>query len=103
MKRLFTIAMLFGVLLGSAGLSAQTQPRAAVERESSSSFAIQVNNTRVTIQNLAPRTSIVVYNILGVKLKELRMPANGDDLQFDMPKGCYILKVDNVVRKIAIK
>ncbi|MDD2797715.1 MAG: hypothetical protein PHV20_03900 [Bacteroidales bacterium] len=102
MKRLFIIATLFGALLFSEGVSAQNQPKAQVDRETVG-FTVQVNNTRVVVQNVAPRTSIQIYSILGVKLKDYKMPANGDDLQFDLPKGCYILKTDEFVRKIAIK
>lgn len=102
MKRLFVLAALAGILLFSTDISAQNQPKTLAERESYT-VSIQVNSTKVLVQNLSPRTTIIIYNILGVKLKEYKMPVNGDDLQFDLPKGCYILKTENIVRKIAIK
>lgn len=103
MKRLLIIGILFCSILFSGGVFAQNQPsRASVERESNG-FAIQINGNRVTIQNATPRASVFIYSILGVKLKEYKSPQNGDDFQFDLPKGCYILKSENIVRKVAIK
>lgn len=102
MKHLLIVAALFGTLFISEGVSAQNQSRPQIEKESYI-INIQVNGNRVVIENAAPKATIQIYSILGVKLKEYKMPVNGDDLQFDLPKGCFILKTDNVVRKIAIK
>lgn len=102
MKRIISILLLSGFFCISGLNMAQAQTKALSEKETYA-VSIQVNSTKVIVQNISPRTAIIIYNILGVKLKEYKMPANGDDLQFDLPKGCYILKTDNVVRKIAIK
>jgi hypothetical protein len=94
-----SIALLFFV---STAVVAQSQPRSQVDRDGVA-LSLQVNGTKVIVQNVIPRSTIQIFNVLGVKLKEFKTPANGDNLQFDLPKGCYILKTDNVVRKIAIK
>ena len=103
MKRLFTLSLILGLLIFASGKAvAQTQPRTQGDRDAVA-LTLQVNGTKVIVQNVSPRTTIQIFNVLGVKLKEYKTPTNGDNLQFDLPKGCYILKTDNVVRKIAIK
>ena len=47
--------------------------------------------------------TLEVYNIAGVKVMAIKV--EGQDKRFDLnlPKGCYIVKVGKVVRKISIK
>jgi hypothetical protein len=82
---------------------AQNPPaRNTAERESSG-LQIQVNGNRVSIQNAQPNTIIEVYSVVGVKLKQYKLPKAADEYQIELPKGCYILKSENIVRKVAIK
>ena len=45
---------------------------------------------------------LYVYNVAGVRVKSIRV--EGDDKQYslNLPKGCYIVKVGDVVRKVSI-
>ena len=47
--------------------------------------------------------TVQVYNVAGVCIKNVRI--EGDDVHYDinLPKGCYIVKVGKVVRKISIR
>ncbi|MCR5130128.1 MAG: T9SS type A sorting domain-containing protein [Prevotella sp.] len=46
---------------------------------------------------------LYVYNVAGVRVKSIKV--DGDDKRFDLnlSKGCYILKVGKVVRKISVR
>ena len=44
-----------------------------------------------------------VYNIVGVKLTTIRIDSTDVTVQVNLPKGYYIFKIGNVVRKVVIK
>lgn len=44
-----------------------------------------------------------VFNLTGIKVMEIRIDNTDTTLSLDLPKGCYILKVNKIVRKISIQ
>ena len=44
-----------------------------------------------------------VYKVTGVGVDKIKIDSNDKRIELDLPKGCYILKVGKVVRKISIK
>lgn len=44
-----------------------------------------------------------VFNLTGIKVMEIRIDNTDTILSLDLPKGCYILKVNKIVRKISIQ
>ncbi len=57
----------------------------------------QVHVTNATGKNLE------IYNLTGVRLATFRIDSDDKTLNLNLPKGCYILKVGNVVRKVSIR
>ena len=45
----------------------------------------------------------VLYFYLGVRVLSIRVDGNDKSYNLNLPKGCYIVKVGNVVRKISIR
>jgi len=104
MKRFLVCPLLCFVLLsGLMPAVAQNQPARNTSERESTGLQIQVNGNRVSIQNAQPNTVIEVYSVVGVKLKQYKLPKAADEYQIELPKGCYILKSENIVRKVAIK
>ena len=50
-----------------------------------------------------PGSQMEVYNIVGVKLTTIRIDSTDVTVQVNLPKGYYIFKIGNVVRKVVIK
>lgn len=44
-----------------------------------------------------------IYKVTGVSVDRIRIDSNDKRIELNLPKGCYILKVGKVVRKISIK
>ncbi len=44
-----------------------------------------------------------VFNLTGIKVMEIRIDNTDATISLDLPKGCYILKVNKIVRKISIQ
>lgn len=47
--------------------------------------------------------TLYIYNITGLRVKTVAIDSSDKQFDLDLPKGCYILKVGKVVRKISIK
>jgi len=44
-----------------------------------------------------------IYNVTGMKLMSVRVEGQDKRIEINLPKGCYIVKIGKVVRKIYIK
>ncbi|MBR6979170.1 MAG: T9SS type A sorting domain-containing protein [Prevotella sp.] len=44
-----------------------------------------------------------VYNVAGVRVMSVKVEGQDKKFELNLPKGCYIVKVGKVVRKISIK
>lgn len=44
-----------------------------------------------------------IYNLTGTKVSEIRIDSSDKAIALKLPKGCYILKVKNTVRKISVQ
>lgn len=64
---------------------------------------LTVDGNSVRVQNAAPGNTLEVYNVLGIKVLSVKLDTADKTIALNLPKGCYILKIENIVRKIAIK
>lgn len=65
-------------------------------------ISVVVSGSSVRVGGASGMT-LYVYNITGLRIKAVAIDSPDKLLDLDLPKGCYILKVGKVVRKISIK
>ncbi len=46
---------------------------------------------------------VEIFNLTGVKVSAIHIGSSDESIVLNLPRGCYILKVGNVVRKISIR
>ena len=66
------------------------------------SIAISVTETSLHVTG-ANGQMLYVYNVAGVRLMSVKIEGQDKKIDINLPKGCYIVKVGKVVRKIYIK
>ena len=64
--------------------------------------AISINGNQVHVTGAAGQT-LEVYNIAGVRVGSYKIDSDDKNLNLNLAKGCYILKVGKVVRKVSIR
>lgn len=69
----------------------------------SNSLTLAITGNTIHLQNATPGTSLEVYNVLGIKVLSVKIDASEKTFVLNLSKGCYILKIENLVRKIALK
>ena len=67
------------------------------------SLKIYIRENRLVIENLPNDTIIEIYSIVGTKVSTIRATAGYGEYFLSLSKGYYIVKVEKVVKKIAIK
>lgn len=101
MKRLFLYFFLVLALLSFSSVMAQDGRK--VETVQHELFTITVSGTTIRVQNATPGSTMEVYDILGVKITSVRIDTADKTVTLNLPKGYYIFKVGDTVRKVVIK
>lgn len=73
------------------------EQEAAAELQNEIKVLVKGNTIRVTG---AAGCTLEVYSITGARLKSVRISANDETVNPGVPRGCYIIKVGDVVRKV---
>ncbi len=99
MKKLYIIALSM-FLLGTMPSVAMAQMDDEMETEMNA-VTLNVHDGKVHVTN-AEDKNLEVYNITGVRVSLVRIDSNDKLISLNLTRGCYILKVGKVVRKITI-
>lgn len=65
-------------------------------------ITISVNGAQVHVTNAAGKV-LEIYNLAGVRVASYKIDSDDKTVNVNLNKGCYIIKVDKVVRKVSIK
>lgn len=102
--RKFTLIIFFIFSLLSTGISyAQEAKKTKPVETEQSNVVLTIEGNMVHIQNVNSKAPLEIYNVLGVKITSTIIDSTDKTITLNLPKGCYILKIQDVVRKIAIK
>jgi len=94
--------LVLSLLIAGAPISLMAQiERDEVETEISA-ISLSVNGSKVHISG-ADGETLEVYNLTGVKVATIRIDSNDKSMTLNLQRGCYILKVGKLVRKISIR
>lgn len=103
-KQLFAIAIMASCFSIIASIPATASASAAVEivdiDEHQPEITVQGSNVRVVD---ASGLTLTIYNVAGVRVAQFKVEGPDKSFELNLPRGCYILKVGKVVRKISIK
>jgi hypothetical protein len=99
-KKLLIIG-LFAVLMGIPASSYAQTEKPGVENELGA-ITISINENTLHIQNAAGEV-LQIYNVTGVRVASYRIDSSDKTFNLSLPKGCYILQVGKVVRKVSIR
>ena len=99
MKRIWIIALSM-LLLGAVPSIAHMQMDEPIEAELEA-VTLTIQDNRAQITNADGKT-LEIYNLTGVRVARIRIDGNDKQITLNLTRGCYIMKVDKVVRKVTI-
>ena len=101
-KRLLIFTLSALMLAPVTILKAANTPFETVQQDMDDEVTISVNGTSVTICNAQGET-LEVISLTGRKMMTVRIDSPAQRIDLNVPKGCYILKVGKVVRKVSLR
>ncbi len=104
MKKQLHILSIVALMLLSAPVtaSAADAEMAPVEQTIDEDITISVNGQWVLI-NGAQGQTLEVVSLTGRRVMTVKIESPAQRVELSVPKGCYILKIGKVVRKVAIQ
>ena len=99
-KRLLLIFGMAGLLLAVPDMARANEAVEIVEQVEQSVNIVFYNG--VLHVSGANGQTLQIYNVTGVRIMSFRVEGNDKRYELSLPKGCYIVKVGKVVRKISI-
>ena len=86
------------------GIPMQSIANSAIEimENGFQNVSISVNQSTLHVVNANGQT-LEIYNVAGVKVMNIKIEGNDKKYELNLPKGCYIVKIGKLARKISIK
>ncbi len=100
MRRRLFITALIALLLGAPICASAEEMLAIPEQETTITMTVSGSNVRVCG---AEGETLDIYNLAGVKVKSIRIDSADKTFTLSLSKGCYILKIGDVARKMSIR
>jgi hypothetical protein len=100
-KRLliFSISVLLAIAFPLTAAAADSEEYAA---EQVDDISISVSGQTVTVSR-AQGLILEVVSLTGRRVASYKIESPAQRIELNIPKGCYILKIDKVARKVSIR
>lgn len=100
-KVLLTLSLLATILMGNP---IETRANNTIELIDNDFQSIVITVTESTLHvSGAAGQMLAIYDVAGIRVVYLKVESSDKRFELNLPKGCYIVKVGKVVRKIAIR
>ena len=99
-KRLLLMFGMAGLLLAVPNM-AKANEAVEIGEQVEQSISVAFYNGVLHVSGANGQT-LQIYNVTGVRIMSFRVEGNDKRYELSLPKGCYIVKVGKVVRKISI-
>ncbi len=99
-KKLLILSLSF-MLLSVPSAMAQDIQKTQIENEQLP-ITVSVAGSTINVKN-AQGLVMEVYDVTGKKLAAIRIESNDKTYELSVPKGCYIIKIGKMARKVYLK
>ncbi len=103
MKKIILCFLIIFSFLSYPVVYAQEGRKSLPIENEQTSVTLTVVGNNVRVQNATPGSVLEVYNVLGMKVASIKIDSVDKVITLNLPKGWYILKIENIARKVAIK
>lgn len=106
MRMIFStiLVLVLGVIYPFAIPAQQTNTSVCtIQEKGPDSIEISAYDNRITVKNAPIGSTLEIYSVVGVRVKEIKMKQSSGEYPVDIAKGYYIVRIKETVRKIAIR
>lgn len=102
-KRLLILSLAVSMMLSVPVLvKAAEAEMLQTEQTLDDDITISINGQWVTVTG-AQGLTLEVVSLTGRQIKTIKIESPAQRIELNIPKGCYILKIGKVVRKVAVR
>jgi len=101
-KRLLIFALTLPLMTMTPVVAAASSIEALAAEQVEEQISIQIDQQTVSITGAQGQT-LQVVSLTGKVIKTIAIESPAQRIELNIPKGCYILKVGKVVRKVSIR
>ena len=100
-KKILAIIFFLGLMLG---MPAKAEAAAMIEILDTEiqSISLSVNESVLHVTG-ANGMVMHIYNVAGVRVMSVKVEGADKRIELNLPKGCYIVKVGKVVRRVYVR
>ncbi len=99
----YLIKILIVIALTCIPVLGFSQKRSAGFDDEKPNVELTINGEKFIVQNLPQEGTVEVFNILGSKVISFNIKGGVNINRINLPEGYYILKCDNITKKIVVK
>ena len=100
-KTLLVCSLTVAMLLAVPGMMTAVTVAPGIEQVMDDDVNITINGQVVTVTGGQGQT-LEVVSLTGRRIMAIKIESPSQKVELNIPKGCYILKVDKVVRKVSV-
>lgn len=103
MKRILSILFTATLLMGMPQVAKANTAIEIVDNDFQTvTITLNPSSSVLHVTGAANQT-LYIYNVTGLCVMTLKIDSNDRRFELNLPKGCYIVKVGKVARKISVK
>lgn len=108
MKMYFPLFLL-GLLAAGfpSSMRAQAKPTSVIatrsEKKEPAPVEISAFDNKIVVENAPIGSKLEIYSVVGIRVKEIVMKQPSGEYTVDIAKGYYIVRIGDIVRKVAIR
>ncbi|MDR3268614.1 MAG: T9SS type A sorting domain-containing protein [Tannerella sp.] len=95
------------VLPAQAREASQALPPVSVHAPSATGdtlkASVNVADNHIIVSDAPAKSRLEIYNIVGVKVKEIEIKSPSEEYIVSLPRGYYIVRIGEIIRKIVIR
>ena len=100
-KNLLILSLMAAMIAAPRYMNAAGLTMPGIEQLADDEVTLSVNGQSVTVTG-AQGMTLEVVSLTGRRIKTIKIENPSQRVELNIPKGCYILKVGKVVRKVSI-
>ena len=102
-KSLLSLLFLLACMCFQTAVFAQQDAKKPVSNDSERVIEMTVVGNRIFLENAPIGKRIEVFSVVGLKVADIEIKTPSGEHLLNVPKGYYILRIGDIVRKVAIR
>ena len=103
MKTICGIILWAAMILPSAYAEIVTSFVPAIHQTEPKSVEISAYDSCIKVKNAPVGSVLEIYSVVGIKVKEIKLTSSDGEYPVNIPKGYYIIRIGETVRKVVIR